>query len=554
MLSSSLATASVRKAVILPRLHRRGYANQSDPGEPQLCPEQRQLIDYVKSGSNVFFTGSAGSGKTTVLRALSHELDAMRKTVHIVAPTGRAALHVNGQTTWAYASWKPSHLRHSLQELKNEACRTTVKKRLRSTDVLIIDEISLVENHHLERLNEIMKEARGLPDLAFGGAQLVVTGDFCQLPPIKPFQFCIECGSELIHQDSNGGMIHTCSRHGIHYDKDKWAFRSKAWQECKFNHIHLKTIHRQKDPRFLSILHKLRVGTMLSQDDIDTLMNHPCETENATRLYPTRKEAAEVNQQAFKRLKGENHTYWCRDEFIWRSALHPQLKHKGTRKLPGPQSQGPLVALQEHQFDECVQLKEGMPVVLLVNLSLADGLCNGSQGVVCGFEEYDPTKFTGYIPIRDGNTEQSVIQSDEINRFIRDPGVSHKVWPIVRFHNGETRTIYANCSDIMQGDVKPYSLLVRTQIPLAPAWAMTIHKSQGLTLDRAIVDLSNAFESGQVYVALSRVRELQGLKIEGDPKGLLAALGANPEVAKFHRERFGDLSDIVIPGLHHTTR
>lgn len=517
--------------------------------EPHLCPEQEHLIDLVKTGCNVFYTGSAGSGKSTVLRELIRQLQAMNKVVRVVAPTGRAALQLNGETTWRYLGWTPNHLKYSLDRLKTEACRETNMSRFENTDVLVIDEISLIDNHFLERWNEVMKEARYQPNLEvqppFGGVQLIVTGDFCQLPPIRPFQHCIECGLELVHGDSPHGMVHVCSQHGEYYDEDKWAFCSKAWRECNFHHVHLKTIHRQTDPEFIRILHKLRVRTKLSQQDIDILMNHPCETENAVRLYPTRKETASVNQAAFRRLPGVNHTYWCRDNFIWRKKQHPHLVYKAERKVAGPQSKGPLIALQEHRLEECVQLKEGMPVVLLSNLDLAEGLCNGSQGVVCGFEEYDHTKKINATARRD---EESQLVTKEIDRFIHDSGVSHKVWPIVRFHNGKVRTIYAKCSMTALGDIPPYSLLTRTQIPLAPAWAMTVHKSQGLTLDRVIVDLTNVFEQGQIYVALSRVRTLSGLKIEGDSKALTIAIGGNDKVIEFHREKFGDLNDILKSG------
>jgi ATP-dependent DNA helicase PIF1 len=123
--------------------------------------------------------------------------------------------------------------------------------------------------------------------------------------------------------------------------------------------------------------------------------------------------------------------------------------------------------------------------------------------------------------------------------FMDRKEITRKCWPIVKFHNGEVRTIYADCSVHTLGNKEPYSLLSRTQIPLAPAWAMSIHKSQSLTLDRVIVDLTRAWEEGQVYVALSRATSLLGLKIEGDPKGLTVGKGGNPEVRNFHRDKFG---------------
>ena len=179
--------------------------------EPELCQEQQALVDLILSGRNVFYTGSAGCGKSTVLKAFVRELRSRCKKVNIVAPTGRAALDINGQTFWTYAGWTPLHMKKKLKDLKQAAHGKFIKRRLKETDVLVIDEISMIENHHFERLNVIMQEARK-SGAAFGGVQLVVTGDFCQLPPVKPFAFCIECGRELIKQ--MGGTIHKCPQHG----------------------------------------------------------------------------------------------------------------------------------------------------------------------------------------------------------------------------------------------------------------------------------------------------------------------------------------------------
>jgi hypothetical protein len=285
------------------------------PDEVQLCPEQAYVVELAKSGRNVFYTGSAGCGKSTVLKQIVKELRAMHKNVWILAPTGRAALQVNGSTTWTYAGWTPDHHKRPLDDLRRAARGKFVFKRLNTnTDVVIIDEISMVENLHFERLNEVMKEARLDPKLevqpAFGGAQMIVTGDFCQLPPVKPFQHCIDCGRELKEGSNLDGATYTCPRHGVYYDKDKWAFRSKAWNECNFEHVHLKNIHRQSDPTFIRMLQKCRVGTPFTAKDIDILINHDCMVHHATRLFATKDEVRRVNQAAFMKLNGTCYSYW----------------------------------------------------------------------------------------------------------------------------------------------------------------------------------------------------------------------------------------------------
>ena len=512
--------------------------------DPPLCPEQAALVDLVASGKNIFYTGSAGCGKSTALKAITKRLRSMSKTVRIIAPTGCAALQVNGTTTWTFAGWTPNHHKRSLEELRGAAHGKYVWKRLNEVNVLIIDEISMIENLHFERLNELMKEARG-NKRAFGGIQVIVTGDFCQLPPVKPFEHCIQCGRELIRGSSEFGTIFSCRMHGDYYEKDKFAFRSRAWQECNFDHVQLTTIHRQNDETFIRILQKCRIGQRLSEPDIDLLMDHECMVHHATKLFATRDEMNKVNRAEFERLKGLNHIYWCLDNFFWQQA-HPHLQWKGVRKpRDGPQSKGPLKALEDHRFPECVQLKKGMLVVLLVNLDLESGLCNGSQGIICGFEQNDPKLLpkaktnSAEDPANRVFGEHARLKEEQIKLFITDPGTRYRTWPVVRFHNGRVRTIYADCSISELGDDRPHSLLCRTQIPLAPAWAMTIHKSQGMTLDRVVVNLSRAFEEGQVYVALSRATGLRGLKIEGSRAGLLTGLGGNPEVQAFLRDKFG---------------
>lgn len=540
--------------------------------EPSLCPEQSALVDLIVQGHNVFYTGSAGCGKSTVLRAFVKRLTDKGKTVRIVAPTGRAALNVGGMTTWTFAGWTPDFHKKELQRLGKEAMWSSkVNKRLRETDVLVIDEISMVENLHFERLNEIMKavhQGSHAQNAAFGGCQIVVTGDFCQLPPVKPFQHCIQCGKELTQKIVPGGKpTYHCRHHGDYADEDKWAFRSKAWEECDFKNVHLKTIHRQIDEPFIRMLQKCRLGIRLSEQEIHLLMNHKNRTSQAMELYPTRKEADDVNWVKFNKIAAETHTYWAHDSFFWHKEHHSNLQWKGVPSewrnswtSATPQTRRPLKALDEHRYSECVQLKKGGLVVLLTNLDLKLGLCNGSQGVICGFEDYDPAM----MPTRDVRSELSWgkknidkvepksgqrilrgehagIQEREIANFISGECAPIKKWPIVRFHNGQKCTVYAKCSITQLGDEEPYSLLARTQLPLAPAWAMTIHKSQSLTLDRVIVNLDRVFEEGQVYVALSRATGLYGLKIEGSGHFLRDKIMVNSEVAAFLRAKFGSI-------------
>jgi ATP-dependent DNA helicase PIF1 len=525
---------------------------------PKLCEEQQNLVDLILGGRNVFFTGSAGCGKSTVLEAVVKELETKHKRVDVIAPTGRSALQVHGMSTWSYMGWTPDFHKYSLEKLKRQGFRTYVMARLRSTEVLIIDEISMVENHHLERINNCMKEVRCWnSDLkgpasdapAFGGVQVVVTGDFCQLPPVKPFQFCLNCGLETTLDTDR--MRYNCpENHGPFMDEDKWAFRSAAWEEAGFTCVNLQKIHRQHDAYFIKILQKCRFGIPFTTDEIATLMNHPHKVDKATKLLCTRREVATINLNSFRKLKTPVYMYKALDGFECRQEQHLKFDSYTTRDVDGH-----LLACKDHRLEPSVLLRGGMLVILQVNLDIKGGLVNGSQGIICGFEEFDPTKFLdgkhNRIPAPSSNLfsgEHGAVKLRQVTEFMkvqqkatrgRMGPTAKTFWPRVLFHNGIKCTIYAACVVNAIGDKEPYSLLHRTQIPLIPGWAMSVHKSQGMTLDRVIIDLSKAFVAGQVYVALSRVTGLEGLRIDGDREALTALFEGNRSVQDFLQDKFG---------------
>jgi ATP-dependent DNA helicase PIF1 len=198
-----------------------------------------------------------------------------------------------------------------------------------------------------------------------------------------------------------------------------------------------------------------------------------------------------------------------------------------------------------------------MLVILQVNLDIRGGLVNGSQGIVCGFEEFDLKKFSGVKhdrkvipPYNLSSGEHAMLKQRQVTEFMKaqqtaPPGCMglpvRKFWPRVLFHNGRKCAIYASCVVNAIGDKEPYSLLHRTQVPLIPGWAMSVHKSQGMTLDRVIVDLSKAI-AGQVYVALSRATGLEGLRIDGDEEGLKTPWRGDKFVQDFLRSKFEQAS------------
>lgn len=404
--------------------------------EPTLDKEQAELVDLILSGRNVFYTGSAGTGKSTVLKAFVKRFQQLGKRVKILAPTGRAALDINGSTTWTYAGWTPDAHKKPLERLRAGAHGKHVHKRLTETDVLVVDEISMVENHHFQRLNYLMKEARG-KETAFGGVQIIVTGDFCQLPPVKPFRHCIECGKEtIVNKDETE---YRCRDHGIYKDIDKWAFRSKAWEECDFAHINLTRIHRQSDRAFINILNKLRMGIRLVPTEVDLLLNHESQTRNAIQLFATRAEVHRVNEERFRALHSKERKFNCLDTLSLHESDRDDEKLKNKR-FPAPD--GSLLALKDHRFESQIRLKKGMLVVLLHNLDLNAGLVNGSQGVIQSWEDLDMKKLPRAANSREERDlilksggqllqgDHAAIRQLELHKYANK--MEDKVWPVVR--------------------------------------------------------------------------------------------------------------------------
>ncbi|ESU09747.1 hypothetical protein FGSG_12426 [Fusarium graminearum PH-1] len=375
---------------------------------PPLCEEQQDLVDIIMSGKNVFFTGSAGCGKSTVLKAAIAQLEAAGKTVAITAPTGRAALNVDGITLFSFMGWGAiKHPKMSLAGLKDDICKKPnkkVRKILQATDVLIIDE----------------------------------------LPPVLPFQHCCQCGTELDipYQEADHPVdrIIECScGHGPwNYEEDRWAFRSPAWEAAKFA-VEAKKI-------------------------------------NAKKLE-------EITDYTSK-------DYTCEDGIWFPPSYDGPKDYLGERT-----KENTLKRFDDHRFNKKVELKQTQLVMLQVNLNLKKGLANGSQGEIVGWEKIDKDRLPSYEG-KDGclKEEHVLLFTEEYLRKFPNP--DDQVWPVVRFNNGYRKTIYPVCVINHMG-YQSQVLIYRTQIPLIPGWAITIHKSQGMTLDQVIVKLDKVFEVGQ---------------------------------------------------------
>lgn len=390
---------------------------------------------------------------------------------------GIAALNIAGQTLHKYASWDGNADRVSLEELctRNAHLKRTWR-RFDSTDILIIDEISMIESNTITRLSQMMQASVTSPngyqarykDAPFGGVQLVVTGDFYQLPPVLPFHCCLYCGREMAGWDERL-RTYTCKEHGDFDDDDKWAFRSPIWDSCNFHSIELKQVHRQRDPAFQTILEDLRKGIQWTPEQENALLNHKHDVswDEATKIMPRRAEVEIINSGHMNQIDAAPLTYRSWDFFEWNREQHPELEFCNVR-VDGPDSS--LKVLAPHRYHEELELKVGMLVILLANLE--QHLVNGSSGRIVEFVDMD-----GNMPRapsdredRPKHPEQFLYgthrryQEIQIEEFRRRLPESNRRWPVVQFKNGEQRVIYANCLVQERGAEKPYSLLSRTQV------------------------------------------------------------------------------------------
>ena len=251
--------------------------------ERQLADEQRQLLDLASRGKNLFFIGVAGTGKSTVLKAIVSLLRESGLTTMVVAPTGIAAigLELNATTLHTYAGLTPKSEKKSLEALRGGAHIKETRRRFRKTHVLIIDEISMVSSNMFTQVSAVVSRAIGKERECppFGGVQLIVTGDFFQLPPVLPFKYCVKCGKPLTERKEwsvrsyihkNDYEVHPDCHRPIQ-DREKWAFKSLVWEDCQFIYAELKQIHRQADPYFANILSQVRRGKRLALEEMNNL-------------------------------------------------------------------------------------------------------------------------------------------------------------------------------------------------------------------------------------------------------------------------------------------
>jgi ATP-dependent DNA helicase PIF1 len=436
-----------------------------------LTTEQRAVFHHLLRGKNLFLTGGGGVGKSYLLSVICEELPKWKKqwegriiTIQMCAMTGCAALLLSHRAKTLH-SWSGIGLgKGTTKEIFLKIRRNSqAMRRWLSTDLLIIDEISMMTAELLDKLNELAKLVRK-NKRPFGGIQLVLVGDFYQLPPIR----------KALESDLNQPLF---------------AFEAESWSELVPDAYELTQIMRQKDEAFQTVLKEARVGK-LSQASCAILEERYGQNWRAgkirpTLLFPRRAEVDLINDSNFRELKGRRETYEARLAYSGKAPVGFDEKSEAFQR-----------ALQQFDSDapynKELSLVEDAQVMLIANIDPTLGLVNGSRGVIIGFCEVTSM-------------------------------------PIVEFVNGVKEVIGRH-----SWPIEEYTFISRTQVPLRLAYALTIHKAQGASLDCALVDIgSGNFEFGQAYVALSRVRSLEALYVyDFDP----TVFKANGKVVSFYSQ------------------
>jgi ATP-dependent DNA helicase PIF1 len=386
--------------------------------------------------------------------------------------------------------------------------RDSVIRSIKVLKVLIIEEISMVENQFLERLNLLLQKILVSRD-PFGGVQVIFVGDFHQLPPVKPFEFCLECGKEMVTLKKGG----VCKQKGCQQkgktpfqSGDKWAFKAPVWSKLGLRHVRLEQIHRQKEVRFQNILNKIANGTALTDEEwsaLEAKKNLPANAF-AVRLMSKRDKVDAFNNKELRNLNSESY-FWTAYDCSYRVHSDPADRDQPkSREVAQTENEFKQSLRKEHRYPNELSLKVGAKVVLLSNLDFHAGLVNGSQGQVITFEKDGAAN--GDVARRTRPWEKRCRNFEELN---------HSYKPVVRFENGKVRTIEPDTKETTKAHPSGQFLVSRTQIPLALAWALSIHKSQGMTLQHVNVSSNDIFETGQLYVGLSRATTLDGLTVTG---------------------------------------
>ncbi len=406
---------------------------------------QDEALRIMKTGANVFLTGEPGAGKTFTINKYVDYLREHEINHAITASTGIAATHIGGMTIH---SWSGIGIKETLNKYDIDRISSSeyICRRVRKTKVLIIDEISMLRAETLSMIDVVCREIKQNSE-PFGGIQVILVGDFFQLPPIEKRK--IEQKQESLMEEKQA----------------RFAYESDAWMRLHPVVCYICEQHRQDDTSFLDLLLAIRHNNF-DEEHEEKIKSRYIQNgkfpENITKLFSHNLDVDRVNDGMLSKIEGESFKF--------------EMESTGSLPLVAALKKGCL-------SPEVLVLKKGA-VVMCTKNNQKEHFVNGTLGTVVDFDSYSKN-------------------------------------PIIKTKNG--RDIIITPMDwVVEENGKIKAKI--TQIPLRLAWAMTVHKSQGMSMDAAVMDLSSVFEYGQGYVALSRVRRLDGLYL----------LGCNEHALKVH--------------------
>jgi ATP-dependent DNA helicase PIF1 len=464
---------------------------------------QKKAVDMAQAGLNVFLTGVAGTGKSKVTHKIIADAKAAGKTIAVAAPTGVAAINVGGTTLH-----KVCKIRVATNAGDFGAMYSTSKADVRKMDMLILDEVGMINADFLDFLDVEVRSIRGVMDKVFGGIQLVFIGDFAQLSPIA--------NHASMRRDQP--MEPTAAGSDIPMEIEElngYAFQTACWREADFQYVRLTHCYRQEnDEQMREALMDIREGRgntaavqWLCRECSRVLPDEEVKGSDgrsikAITLHSCNKYVDLENRNKLNELAEELHIFTAQDSVQVDQYCGAE---RGSTKWLQIEKK---LELDKFFSEQClareeVELKVGAQVMLLANLiedpppPRGQNLVNGSQGTIMRFEASDEV--------------QSGFAADTL-------------WPVVAFRTGKNITRERRIvPTVFERDIYRQGVCYRSQVPLRLAWAITIHKSQGMTLPYVRVDLNGCFATGQAYVALSRAKSSEGLQIINFASGAVKA-------------------------------
>ena len=447
---------------------------------------QRRVLNAVLTkGKNVFITGAGGVGKSACISQIVKIMRDRGFKVAVTAHTGIAAITIAGQTLYSFMKFTIEKLKKTKEEIADSITKNKFQtSAFQSYRALIIDEVSMVDPYVFETMDYVLQQARR-DQRPFGGLQLILVGDFFQLPSPTDKKMTV----------------------------NKYLFQSPLfWKSIDESHD-LQEVWRQKDPTFVGLLHRARRG-LQTDEDIELLHSRigvilPCEADGIapTKLYSHNRDVDEINMAELEKLESPVVDFKIRYGVYKRASASKFDKgEEAAMKLLQDLGVTSYVfgAKLADVAPKPVSLKIGSQVMLSSNLDVASGLVNGARGVILRWGKNNADLKAEELSPRVFDTEAAFSQKGDDHFLYPDERL-----PVVKFACGRTIEVPYVRYNLEKDGGEAYAW----RIALKLAWATSIHKSQSLTLDAAEVDLSSCFDAGMAYVALSRVTALENLRI-----------------------------------------